>query len=127
MTGDWYMRPDVMAGLDIAVLAALAITILAGLRLGWRLKALRRTHAQWNTELAAFTEKTDATEASLERLRMSLLAEAEYRRTLEKAPEPALPDPEPVSVPITKPYSANLPAHQAPVVNRRVNAVLSMQ
>lgn len=133
MSGDWYMRSDVTAGLDIAVLAALAIAILVGLHLAWRLKALRRTHAQWNTEMAAFTEKTDATEASLERLRLVLLAEAAHRREQESALTPvssgSIPEVSPIQAPdlTPKPSPATATKDKQTAMNRRANAVLSMQ
>jgi hypothetical protein len=91
MTLDMILQPEVLVSLDMAVLAALTITILVGLRMCSRLKALRKTHAEWNKELQTFAERADAAEAGLERLRTALIAEAEHKRTMERIAEEAAP------------------------------------
>ena len=70
---------------------ALTIAILVGLRMSARLKALRKTHAEWNKELQTFAERADAAEAGLERLRTALIAEAEHKRTMERIAKDATP------------------------------------
>ncbi len=72
--------PQVILALDCAVLLALTVAIAVGLQILRRLRRLNAARTEWLAELDRFSERADAAESGLERLRIALLAEAETRR-----------------------------------------------